>query len=81
MSFISKIIYCSSVSKVNQSNSPNILFTVNAPHKVNGKELDVKKALPKDGGERGGRGGGGGGGRNDSWGGNAGGKSLTLIFF
>lgn len=57
------------------------LYTVNAPHKVNGKELDVKKALPKDGGERGGRGGGGGGGRNDSWGGNAGGKYLLICFY
>ncbi|XP_049870801.1 heterogeneous nuclear ribonucleoprotein 87F-like [Pectinophora gossypiella] len=45
---------------------------LNAPHKINGKQLDVKKALPKDGGEqRGGRQGGGGG-RNDNWG-NAGG--------
>ncbi|KOB73641.1 Heterogeneous nuclear ribonucleoprotein at 87F [Operophtera brumata] len=40
---------------------------LNAPHKINGKQLDVKKALPKDGGEQG-RGGRQGGGRNDSWG-------------
>lgn len=48
---------------------------MNVPHKINGKQLDVKKALPKDGSDQrgGGRGGGGGGqGRNDSWGGNGG---------
>ncbi|XP_045496464.1 heterogeneous nuclear ribonucleoprotein 87F-like isoform X2 [Colias croceus] len=46
---------------------------LNAPHKVNGKQLDVKKALPKDGSDqRGGRQGGGPG-RNDNWGGNGGG--------
>lgn len=43
-----------------------INFTVNAPHKINGKQLDVKKALPKDGSEQ--RGGRQGPGRNDSWG-------------
>ncbi|XP_037867685.1 heterogeneous nuclear ribonucleoprotein 87F isoform X1 [Bombyx mori] len=46
---------------------------LNGPHKINGKPLDVKKALPKDGSDqRGGGGGGGrqggGSGRNDSWG-------------
>ncbi|KAM3966988.1 LOW QUALITY PROTEIN: heterogeneous nuclear ribonucleoprotein A1 [Aphomia sociella] len=42
---------------------------LNAPHKINGKQLDVKKALPKDGPEqRGGR-----QARNDNWGGNSGG--------
>lgn len=41
---------------------------MNAPHKINGKQLDVKKALPKDSGELG-RGGRQGGGRNDNWGG------------
>ncbi|XP_072929273.1 heterogeneous nuclear ribonucleoprotein A1-like [Epargyreus clarus] len=42
---------------------------LNAPHKINGKQLDVKKALPKDGaeGQRGGRQGGPGG-RSDNWG-------------
>lgn len=40
---------------------------LNGPHKINGKQLDVKKALPKDGPEqRGGR--QGPGGRNDNWG-------------
>ncbi|CAK1579271.1 unnamed protein product [Parnassius mnemosyne] len=49
---------------------------LNAPHKINGKQLDVKKALPKDGSDQ--RGGGGGGGRqgqrrNDNWGNSGGG--------
>lgn len=39
---------------------------VNAPHKINGKQVDVKKALPKDGSEQ--RGGRQGQGRSDSWG-------------
>ncbi|XP_061704579.1 heterogeneous nuclear ribonucleoprotein 87F-like [Cydia pomonella] len=43
---------------------------LNVPHKIGGKQLDVKKALPKDGSDQ--RGGGGGGrqgqGRNDNWG-------------
>ncbi|GBP15035.1 hypothetical protein EVAR_6676_1 [Eumeta japonica] len=40
---------------------------LNSPHKINGKQLDVKKALPKDGGDQ--RGGGRQGqGRNDNWG-------------
>lgn len=38
-----------------------IFSTVNAPHKINGKQLDVKKALPKDEGRK------HGGGRNDNW--------------
>lgn len=42
---------------------------MNGPHKINGKQLDVKKALPKDGSDqRGGGRQGGGGGRNDNWG-------------
>ncbi|XP_022113489.1 heterogeneous nuclear ribonucleoprotein 87F [Pieris rapae] len=46
---------------------------LNAPHKVNGKQLDVKKALPKDGSDsRGGRQGGGPS-RNDNWGNGGGG--------
>ncbi|XP_014359333.2 heterogeneous nuclear ribonucleoprotein 87F isoform X1 [Papilio machaon] len=48
---------------------------LNAPHKINGKQLDVKKALPKDGSDQ--RGGGGGGRqgqrRNDNWGNSGGG--------
>ncbi|CAH2253128.1 jg22970, partial [Pararge aegeria aegeria] len=44
---------------------------LNAPHKINGKQLDVKKALPKDGSEQ--RGGRQGAGRNDSWGNGGGG--------
>ncbi|XP_041989117.1 heterogeneous nuclear ribonucleoprotein 87F-like isoform X1 [Aricia agestis] len=43
---------------------------LNAPHKIGGKQLDVKKALPKDGSDQ--RGGRQGGGRNDSWGGGGG---------
>ncbi|XP_069357385.1 heterogeneous nuclear ribonucleoprotein 87F-like isoform X2 [Maniola hyperantus] len=39
---------------------------LNVPHKINGKQLDVKKALPKDGSDQ--RGGRQGSGRNDSWG-------------
>ncbi|KAL0881592.1 hypothetical protein ABMA27_001421 [Loxostege sticticalis] len=39
---------------------------LNVPHKINGKQLDVKKALPKDGSDQ--RGGRPGQGRNDSWG-------------
>ncbi|CAH2085616.1 unnamed protein product [Euphydryas editha] len=39
---------------------------LNAPHKINGKQLDVKKALPKDGSDQ--RGGRQGPGRNDNWG-------------
>lgn len=43
---------------------------MNAPHKINGKQLDVKKALPKDGSDQRGGGGGRGGGQrgNDNWG-------------
>ncbi|KAG7309982.1 hypothetical protein JYU34_004505 [Plutella xylostella] len=43
---------------------------LNAPHKINGKQLDVKKALPKDGSDQRGGGGGRGGGQrgNDNWG-------------
>lgn len=47
---------------------------MNAPHKINGKQLDVKKALPKDGSDQ--RGGRQGSGRNDSWG-NGGGMYLN----
>ncbi|KAJ8718951.1 hypothetical protein PYW07_016507 [Mythimna separata] len=41
---------------------------LNGPHKINGKQLDVKKALPKDGAEQRGGGRQGPGGRNDNWG-------------
>ncbi|XP_063388809.1 heterogeneous nuclear ribonucleoprotein 87F-like [Cydia fagiglandana] len=42
---------------------------LNVPHKIGGKQLDVKKALPKDGSDqRGGGGGRQGQGRNDNWG-------------
>ncbi|CAH2040396.1 unnamed protein product, partial [Iphiclides podalirius] len=43
---------------------------LNAPHKINGKQLDVKKALPKDGSDQRGGGGGRQGQRrgNDNWG-------------
>lgn len=41
---------------------------MNGPHKINGKQLDVKKALPKDGADQRGGGRQGPGGRNDNWG-------------